>query len=145
MKKLTLIAVLMLVTLSSAFAEENESEFLYGFLEGTYEVVGRWPNSDETYSGKVILSRNGGHLKVVRMIHGKEGQGTGNIETATADRVKVLRIHFSQGVKKYKATYLINSDLDNYGRLTGHVYLQHGKTKRPGLEALFRDHEALRK
>ena len=145
MKQLILIAVLMLVTLSSAFAEEDESEFLYGFLEGTYAVVGRWPNSDKTYSGKVILRRNRDHLKVVRMIHGEEGEGIGNIETATADRVKVLRIHFSQGDKKYQATYLINSDLDNYGRLTGYVYLQHGKTKQPGLEALFRDHEGLRK
>jgi len=42
--------------------------------------------------------------------------------------------------KSYEATYLIDSDLDNYGRLTGYLYIKGTETKKPGLEALFIDH-----
>jgi hypothetical protein len=44
--------------------------------------------------------------------------------------------------KRYEATYLINSDLDNYARLSGYLYLIQGGTKVAGLEALFIDHQA---
>jgi hypothetical protein len=68
----------------------------------------------------------------------------GKIEAATADKIKVLRIRFIDENKNYEATYLINSDLDNYARLSGFLYLIQGETKVPGLEALFIDHQALK-
>jgi hypothetical protein len=63
--------------------------------------------------------------------------GIGRVETATPDKIKVLKVHFRSGDRDYEATYLIGSDLDNHGRLTGYVYLKGGKTRTPGLEALF--------
>ena len=51
----------------------------------------------------------------------------------------MLKVTFTESGKLYEATYLIHSDLDNYGRLTGYTYLQNQTTKKAGLEALFRE------
>lgn len=133
------IVVMILVALSCARAKEEEPEFLYTFLQGTYEVVGRWPDSLQTYTGTMILSRNTDCFKVLRTISGEEIEAVGKIETATVDKIKVLRIRFPRGGEQYEATYLIGSDLDNYGRLTGYVYSKERPTEQPGLEALFYD------
>jgi len=129
----------------SACAAEQGSggdvDFLYGFLQGHYSLVGKFPDSNRTYAGKVILRKSGQGLEVIRKIKGKEVRGTGKIETATADRVKVLRVRFVDAGKNYEATYLIHSDLDNYARLTGYLYLKKGGSRKPGLEALFIDHQ----
>ena len=95
--------------------------------------------------GKIILEKDRGNFRVVRLIKGKKITGIGKIETATSEKVKVLRIRFKQDEREYEGTYLIDSDLDNYGRLTGYLYLKNGKTKNPGLEAFFIVLDALRK
>ncbi len=115
----------------------DEIDFLYDFLQGSYYVLGKSPDSDRIYSGTIIVKRTGNGLEVRRKIGNREIKGHGKIETATADKRKVLRIRFVEGKKSYEATYIIGSDLDNYARLTGYVYLKEGKTKTPGLEALF--------
>jgi hypothetical protein len=138
------VIALILITFSSAWAldrpKSDEDDFLYEFLEGSYHLIGRLPDSNKTYSGRVVLKKMGDKLEVVRMIEGKEIKGIGKIETATADKIKVLRIRFREENKSYEATYLIDSDLDNYGRLTGYLYIKGKETKKPGLEALFLDY-----
>jgi len=140
MKAKNLLFVIVIFSLSSALAQDKGLEYLYDFLQGQYQVVGREPDSDRTYTGTVILRKENGQLKVIRKINGEEIEGVGKIETVTADEVTVLRVRFVQTGKKYEVTYLIHSDLDNYARLSGYLYLQDGKTKRAGLEALFIDH-----
>jgi hypothetical protein len=76
---------------------------------------------------------------------GRAVKGIGKIETVTSDKIKVLRVRFRSEEKDYEATYLIGSDLDNYGRLTGHVYFKDGETRTPGLEALFIEHPGVEK
>lgn len=120
-------------------------EPLYDFLCGSYHVIGRLPDSNQLYSGKVAFRRLGNQLEVMRLIGGHRVMGIGRIETATSDKIKVLRVHFRSKDKDYEATYLIGSDLDNYGRLTGHVYFKDGGTKAPGLEALFIEHPGVEK
>ncbi len=115
------------------------SDFLYGFLQGTYNLIGKLPDSDKIYSGKVILKKKGNIMEVTRIIKGGHTKGSGRIETATGDRIKVFRVRFIKQNIRYEVTYLISSDLDNYGRLSGYLYLQKGGTKIPGLEALFID------
>ena len=142
--KLLVFIILLIISEPVALAEDD-TEFLYGFLDGSYELVGRWPDSNKTYSGKIILEKDHGQFRVVRIIDGNKIIGIGKIVTATPDKVKVLRIRFRQEGQEYEGTYLIGSDLDNYGRLTGYLYLKKGNTKNPGLEAFFIPFEALRK
>ena len=116
---------------------DNEISFLYDFLKGTYELIGRYPDSNETYTGRVEFKKSDDGIKVIRSVDGVKTEGTGKIETATADSINVLRIRFSEDGNDYEITYLISSDLDNYARLTGYFYLSTGDTRKPGIEALF--------
>lgn len=144
MKKICFAAVsLTLIVSLIAKAQAAELEFLYTFLQGTYQIIGRWPNTDESYSGKIVLKRKGDHFQVLRSVNGEEAEGIGRIATATADKIKILNVEFSQRGCDYMATYMINSDLDNYARLTGYLFIQNAETRRPGLEALFIDHPVL--
>jgi len=136
------MAALISIALSCAWAKEDESDLLYTFLQGTYELVGRWPDSQQTYTGRAVLSKTADFIKVVRTIGGEQIEAVGKIETATADKIKVLRVRFEQDGEQYEATYLIGSDLDNYGRLTGYVYSRERPSGQPGLEALFYDRQA---
>ena len=142
----TMTMVLALVgTLVWAQAKDSRDEPLYDFVCGSYQVIGKLPDSDQLYSGKVEVKRSGNQLEVVRLIGGHRVRGIGRIETATSDKIKVLRVHFRSKDKDHEATYLIGSDLDNHGRLTGYVYFKGGGTKVPGLEALFIEHPGVEK
>jgi len=138
----TMVFVLV-STLVWAQAKDFSDEPLYDFLCGSYQVIGRLPDSDQLYSGKVDLIRSGNQLEVLRLMGGRAVKGIGKIETATSDKIKVFRVRFRSEGKDYEATYLIGSDLDNYGRLTGHVYFKDGETRTPGLEALFIEHKGV--
>ena len=63
-------------------------------------------------------------MEVTRIIRGGQTKGSGIIETATGDRIKVFRVRFIKKNIRYEVTYLISSDLDNYGRMRGYLYLQ---------------------
>jgi len=146
MKYLYMIACLLMFSGTLVLAQDHdagEEVALYNFLNGSYRLIGKYPDSEKTYSGKVVFKYAQGKLGVVRMINNREIQGLGNLEAATADRIKILRVRFQQDKQRYEATYLIGSDLDNYGRLSGHWYREDGSTKKPGLEALFIDRKAM--
>ena len=142
MKKTYVIFVLIFLCRAIIFSQESDNEisFLYDFLKGTYELIGRYPDSNETYTGRVEFKKSDDGLKVVRFVDGAETEGTGKIETATADSIKVFRVRFNEKGSDYEITYLISSDLDNYARLTGYFYLRTGDTRKPGIEALFSGH-----
>ena len=135
-----IILLLCLPAIAWAQNEEKNGEFYYGFLDGSYEVIGRYPDSHQTYTGKIIFNKSGESLEIIRKINNKTVKGIGKIETASADKINVLRVRFTENSKEYEATYLITTDLDNYGRLSGYIYLKDGGTTAPGLEALFSDH-----
>ena len=142
MKYWVLSFAFLLVAVSVAFAQDDYG-FLYGYLEGPYDLVGKWADSQHTYAGKVRLIRENDHLKIVRRIDGMEIEGVGRVETVTPDKIRVLRTGFTQDGQEYEGIYIIDADLDNYARLSGYLYLRAGGTKQPGLEALFIDHDAL--
>ena len=141
-KKLFFIVLVCFAQTALADDVKNH-EFLYGFLSGTYLVVGQEIDSAKTYRGRVILKKQGDHLEVTRIIHGERITGIGTIEHAVGpDKVNVLRVRFTRNEKKFEITYLWHSDLDNYARLSGYVYQPGKRTATPGLEALFIDHTA---
>jgi hypothetical protein len=142
-----IFAMLLLGDVNSALSTDiaskaSDAEFLRSFLGGEYDVVGRKPDSLITYTGRVTIHDVGGTLQITRVIDGKTERGTIQFDTAAgADRIPVLRAHFSMDGREYEATYLWRSDLDNYPRLTGYIYLPKNQTKSPGLEALFPIHQ----
>jgi hypothetical protein len=136
-------ALVLASTLVWAQAQNFSDEPLYDFLCGSYQVIGKLPDSDQLYSGRVDLKRSAKHLEVLRSMGGRAVKGIGKIEIVTPDNIKVLRVRFQSEGKDYEATYLIGSDLDNYGRLSGHVCFKDGETKTPGLEALFIEHKGV--
>ena len=127
-----------------ASADDGKNhEFLYGYLAGAYQVIGQEIDSDRTYEGKVILKHTGDQLEVIRMINSERVTGIGKIEHALGpDEANVLRVRFKQNGKKYEITYIWQSDLDNYARLSGYVYQPEMHTSNPGLEALFIEHRS---
>jgi exonuclease III len=138
-------AALILIFTSFVFADgqmqdKDQEDSLLSFLEGAYEVVGKYPEGKGTYLGTMILSRKGNELQITRSIKGKKETGSAKVITATADNIPVLQADFTQGKEKLRATYIISTDLDNYARLTGKVYFAGRETKSPGLEALFINH-----
>jgi hypothetical protein len=140
MKRLRFIVLFLLIANTTfVIGSDADVEFLYGHLQGTYILIGKAPDSNMTYHGTMELIKKENGLKVVRAISGKTVTGKGKIEHVTADKTQVLRVRFSENKKQYEATYVISSDLDNYGRLTGYLYEQDGKTELPGFEALFSD------
>jgi exonuclease III len=120
--------------------DKDQEDSLLSFLEGSYEVVGKYPEGKGTYLGTMTLTRKGTELRITRTIKGKKEAGSAKIITATADNIPVLQADFTQGKDKLQATYFISTDLDNYARLTGKVFFTGRETKSPGLEALFINH-----
>jgi hypothetical protein len=112
------------------------------FIAGSYEIVGRRPDSAVTYAGRmeIVIEEGAALLSITRTIGETVSGGTGSLEKTSADGVEVLRIHFEENGITYEATYLLGGDLDNYARLSGYVYKKAGGTQVPGIEALFSDH-----
>jgi len=122
---------------SSAFGEGSSAEFLAGFVIGQYRLLGQETESGATYHGRAEIKRDGRTLKVKRTIAGKTVWGTAAIENAPMAEKPVLRLRFNEGEKACESTCLIHGDLNNYARLTCHLYRKDGTTRQPGLEALF--------
>ena len=137
------ITLIGLVFLTGVNAPVLAQPDLYGFLNGSYVVIGKRPDSTETYSGQINLEEGDGQLQVVRIVNDRITRGIGKIEKAAGGDATVLRIRFDRDGKSYEGTYLVEGDLDNYARLTGYVYLVDGSTRSVGLEALFADHGQL--
>lgn len=119
-----------------AFEDERAS-----FLVGEYKVIGKKPDSDETYFGDVSIKIVGNGLSYSRVVGGVMVAGEAAIEGATPDKIPVLRVKFVENGVKHEGTFLWSSDLDNYARISGYIYRPGVTTKAPGLEALFMKHD----
>ena len=125
---------------SRAEHEPTETESLAGFLSGHFILVGKMPDSDETFLGSMTLRAEGEKLVGERRIGDRAVPVSGSIQTALCcDGVRLLQVRFEDEGRSFDATYMVQSDLDNYPRLTGYV-VEHGKeTDWPGIETLFPD------
>jgi len=122
--------------LSPLYAKKDLPEL--DFFVGRYEVAGRYPDAQKTYAGTVVITRDGDALVVRREIGGRKISGRGVLKKALCcDDVYALSVVFTDGGIDYECSYLIQSDLDNYPRLSGYVYRKDGKTKQAGIEVLF--------
>lgn len=129
-----------LVLLLMVGSVQADDEFLEMFIQGQYLLVGKALESDETYHGKVTIESDGDGLKVNRIIDGVDIRGEAAIEEAVGGEARVLRIRFQQDGNDYEETCLVDSDLDNYARISCYLYKPGVQSRQPGLEVLFYDH-----
>lgn len=130
----------LIVECSVCLADDGfDREFLSQFLVGTYRIVGKWPDSPDTYTGVAVISREGYFLRVEREIGGEKDAGTGEVKRSETDGIPVLKITFQSAGLAYEGTYIWSSDLDNYARISGYVTRQGPgrRTKDPGMECFF--------
>jgi len=138
--RVLLSAVLLFMPLL-CLAEASTTQ--YGDLVGHYECIGRWPDSNHTYAGRVEVSKAPQGITITRTIDGQQIEASGKFGTATPDASRVLRVTFIQNGERYEQTCLVSADLDNYARIT--CYLYSNKTTKVGLESWFPDHGQLRR
>lgn len=139
---LVILAFVCTAVSDSAAAEPPKRPYDLGhvasFVAGEYVLIGRKPESDATYAGRITLREHANGLEFSRTVAGETQSGSVVFDTKAGESGRpVLRIRFSMDGQRYEATYLWHSDLSNFARLNGYVYLPGGKTKFPGLEALF--------
>lgn len=135
------LSILLLIS-SLVHAGQSQEGFLSNFVSGKYHLLGKHPDSNETYYGKVeLVAVKDNIIKVERTIAGRKTNGTGSIKEATPDKIHVLHILFNDNDQQHEHTCMIGSDLDNYARLTCYTYIKGSTAKEPGLEALFIDHD----
>ena len=125
---------------AQAEPDPTEIESLAGFLSGNFILVGKLPGSDETFLGSVTLHAEGEQLVGERRIAGRTLPVSGSIQTALCcEGVRLLQVRFEDEGRSFEATYMYQSDLDNYPRLTGYVVERGKETDWPGIETLFPD------
>lgn len=132
-----LLSVFVISLLQPVYAEESTEEFLAGFVAGKYHLIGKQLHSEDAYYGDAEIIASGKKLKIKKHIQGKTLIGTGAIESITADNILILRFRFGENTAAIEETCQIDSDFDNYARLTCHFYQKGEPTDSPGLEAMF--------
>lgn len=135
---LSLIGMLFLGIISTSNAQNDFPP--EGFMDGAYVVIGRLPDSNQTYQGTIGVTSSNQVLSMTRVINGQKTIALGKFET-TSENAQVLKISFESKGKKYEESCLVVSDLDNYARVTCYVYQQ--STKKVGLETWFSNHGQL--
>ena len=96
---ITLIGLVFLTGVNAPILAQPD---LYGFLNGSYVVIGKRPDSTETYSGQIKLEAADGQLRVVRIVNDQITRGIGKIQKAVGGEADVLRIRFDQDGKNYE-------------------------------------------
>ena len=133
----------LLCLLAAAARAEPASKLpradLVNIMVGDYVVVGKKPDSNATYTGRLTFRARGSKLAFTRIVDGRTVRGRATLEmTVVGDPAPVLRMRFVQDGKQLEATFQWMFDLDNYARFTGYVYRADGTTtKAAGLEMLF--------
>jgi hypothetical protein len=111
-----------------------------GFMDGSYVVIGRLPDSRQTYQGTLNITTSKQVLSLTRVINGQKIVALGQFETG-ADNTRILKVNFGTKGKKFEQSCLVNTDLDNYARVTCYVFEK--TTKKVGLETWFSDYGQL--
>lgn len=117
----------------------TEEAFLLGYFEGAYHLVGQRYDSAETFSGRVVLEKDGKRLKLTRRIDGEVIRGSGEIYYPNTEFGPILKLRFSEQGVLYESGCLFHSDMDNYPRISCVVYRPGIRSDAPGREVLFAD------
>ena len=144
-RTLILAAALWFTLAAGSWAEKSgplhdeDYEGYAKYFAGTYDVIGRLPESGKPYTGKAVFVAAGKEFKVTRTISGKTTEGKAFVDVDPEGQ-HIFVMQFTQGGHRYEATYLITNNFDHYPRLAGRVNKPgHSRdwSRTDGLEALF--------
>jgi len=135
-----IIILLLLFAHINIFSQETEDDFLKDFLVGEYTIIGKKNESSETYLGSMKIENIKGKFKVTRQIGDKKIICTAAIKEVLSGEIKVFVIYYTQNKTNYEISYMIDTDFDNYPRLSGYLYRKDVFSDNPGLEAAFSNH-----
>lgn len=139
MKKIYLFLISLSVSVPFIAQEDNEN-FLQEFLIGKYSVIGKMVESNDAYFGTMKVDFKNKKFEIIRKIGNISIKANGEIKKTGPEQIEVFVITFTENNTLYEITYLIDTDFDNYGRLSGYRYYKNQETENPGLEALFSNH-----
>ena len=133
----TLILLLSgLACMPCSAADIDDEPLQWSFVPGRYQLIGRHPDSQRTYTGTARIDRVGKEIRLSRDISGKHTEVFGVVRRADPGEAYVL--HFKWGkTHPMEMICLIGSDLDNYARLTCHWGKKGNPHSQPGMEAYF--------
>jgi hypothetical protein len=119
------------------FAQEEEFPDAQFFV-GSYTLIGKTLNSENTFLGILTLSVDeGGGRSFIRQLGERSIRGNWGLEYAIGNEVRVVRIRWEEDGGKYECTYQWCMDFDSYPRLSGHCYESGKYTDSPGMEVGF--------
>lgn len=128
--------------LSSARAQDEEEYPDSAFFVGTYTLIGKVLEGNDTFKGLLVLTIDEKGSKIFERIIGETvTRGTWGIEYAIGAEVRVVRIRWEALGLRYECTYQWCIDFDTYPRLSGHCYESATATDSPGMEVGFILHE----
>lgn len=134
----TVFLTIISLPLSAESLPKNfDLDFKLEYLEGKYILIGKKPDSQETFTGTVTLKRNKDHLEVTRVVNGHTLHGVATFHAISPDQLVVLTMRFLGESSNLAGTYLYSNDTNNYPRLTGYFGETNKNEKMSGLEALF--------
>ena len=135
MKKIYLILLIFSAVMLAQ--EKIETDFFYGYLAGKYHLIGKEIEGDGTYLGEVEIVNRDTLFEIRRTINGKTIFGKGILDYTKHEDIPFLRVNFTDDGVEYEASYLWQSDFDNYARISGYLYKPGERTEDPGLEVMF--------
>jgi hypothetical protein len=131
-----LLAAASCLWATSSYGAEEEELPQWSFVPGRFQLIGRHPDSQVTYTGTAKIDRVGGQLRLSRIIDGRQSQVFGVVRRADPGEAYVLAFKWGKQ-RPMEMVCLIGTDLDNYARLTCHWGKAGNPHKQPGLEAYF--------
>jgi hypothetical protein len=133
-------AIALLAFWSAGLATAGEPEHQdswFSLVAGRFVLVGREPDSGAAYAGSAEITPIGNAFSLERTIGVRRVIARGAIEVPSPPgEGKVLRFRWKEN-DEHLMTCLVQSDLDNYARLTCHWVLEGKGHDAPGLEAYF--------
>jgi hypothetical protein len=140
MKRSLLVVMMLVLGIASdrsvAVAQDQPQDGgPYEAYAGLYDIIGRYPDSQKTYTGTLLATATKDHLTFVRTIAGKKSNGEMVLKEISDQTV--LEVSFVEGGKKYKGTFLSRVDTGNNELVSGWFWPVGAGSKKHGLESWF--------
>ena len=106
-------------------------------LSGTYEIIGRLPNSDITYAGRVEIKEDETAYTLKRTVGGVTTIGDAWIEFCSPDKYMVLNFKYSKTPKPILGSCFLRTNGNNYYIISCYTRFIGTELKQRGLESMF--------